>query len=145
MPELKKKEVNINFKIIGQTSKLLRFSLNKFENVKVYNDVNKPENLCHNAICGISNLDVVSGVQNKILEYMQIGLPTIVSKKCFDNLKFKKNHDLLVYKNKKEFIEHIIKLKINKKFANKISRNSYRKIRKKFTWQNALKKYNELI
>ena len=145
MPELKKKGVNINFKIIGQTSKLLRFSLNKFENVKVCNDVNKPENLCHNAICGISNLDIVSGVQNKILEYMQIGLPTIVSKKCFDNLKFKKNHDLLVYKNKKEFIEHIIKLKINKKFANKISRNSYRKIRKKFTWQNALKKYNELI
>ena len=76
---------------------------------------------------------------------MQIGLPTIVSKKCFDNLSFKKNQDLLVYKNQNEFIKHIIKLKLNKKFANKISHNSYNKIKTKFMWQNTLKKYNEII
>jgi glycosyltransferase involved in cell wall biosynthesis len=145
MPELKNKGININFKIIGQASKLLRFSLNKFENVKVYSNVKKPENLCNNAICGISNLEVVTGVQNKILEYMQIGLPAVVSKKCFDNLKFKKNHELLVYKNRNEFIKNIIKLKINKKFANKISRNSYQKIRTSFTWKDTLKEYNKLI
>ena len=145
MPELKKKGILINFKIIGHTSKLLSFSLSKFENVEVYSNVNKPESLCSNAICGISNLDVVSGVQNKILEYMQIGLPTIVSKKCFENLSFKKNQDLLVYKNQNEFIKHIIKLKLNKKFANKISHNSYNKIKTKFMWQNTLKKYNEII
>jgi len=145
MPELRKKGININFKIIGQVSKLLKFSLNKFENVKVYNNVSKTENFCHTAICGISNLNVVTGVQNKILEYMQIGLPTVISKKCFDNLEFKKNHEVLVYKSQKEFIKHIIKLKMNKKFANKISHNSYKKIRTKFTWPNTLKKYNELI
>ena len=39
MPELRNKGVNINFKIIGKTSKLLKFSLNKFENVEVHNNV----------------------------------------------------------------------------------------------------------
>ena len=76
---------------------------------------------------------------------MQIGLPTIISKKCFDNLEFKKNNEVLVYKNQKEFIKHIIKLKLNRQFANKISNNSYKKIKTKFTWSHTLKKYNELI
>ena len=145
MPELRREGFDIKFKIIGQASKLLKFSLNKFKNVNVYNNVNKTENFCYNAICGISNLNVVTGVQNKILEYMQIGLPTIISKKCFDNLEFKKNNEVLVYKNQKEFIKHIIKLKLNRQFANKISNNSYKKIKTKFTWSHTLKKYNELI
>ena len=119
--------------------------LNKFKNVTVHTNVKSPEKLCNNAVCGISNLDIVSGVQNKILEYMRIGLPTIISQKCFDNLNFEKNLDLLVYKNQKEFIKHIIKLKINRNFANSISRNCYKKIRTKYKWQDFLKKYNALI
>ena len=104
-----------------------------------------PEKLCKNAVCGISNLDIVSGVQNKILEYMQIGLPTIISQKCFDSLNFKRNLDLLVYKNQKEFIKHIINMKINKKSANNISKNCYKKIRRSYKWQDTLKMYNTLI
>ena len=145
MPELKNRGYNINFKIIGQTSESLKNDLNKFDNVAVFTNVKSPEKLCKNAICGISNLDIVSGVQNKILEYMQIGLPTIVSKKCFDSLNFKRNLDLLVYKNQKEFIKHIINMKINKKSANNISKNCYKKIRRSYKWQDTLKIYNTLI
>ena len=145
MPELKNRGYNINFKIIGQTSESLKKDLNKFESVRVFTNVKSPEKLCKNAVCGISNLDIVSGVQNKILEYMQIGLPTIVSKKCFDSLNFKRNLDLLVYKNQKEFIKHIINMKINKKFANNISKNCYKKIRRSYKWQDTLKIYNTLI
>jgi glycosyltransferase involved in cell wall biosynthesis len=97
--------------------------------------------LCNNAICGVSNLSVVTGIQNKIMEYMRIGLPTIVSEKCFDNLNFIKNKDLLVYKNQDEFVKQIIKLKTEKQFAQKISNNCYRKIRGNFTWEKSLKKY----
>ena len=145
MPELKNKGYKINFKIIGQTSESLKTALSKFENVTVLNNVKAPEKFCNNAICGISNLDIVSGVQNKILEYMQIGLPTVISQKCFDSLNFKRNFDLLVYKNKKEFIKHIIKLKMDRNFANNISRNCYKKIRTNYKWQDLLKKYNTLI
>jgi len=51
----------------------------------------------------------------------------------------------LVYKNKKEFIKHIIKLKMDRNFANNISRNCYKKIRTNYKWQDLLKKYNTLI
>ena len=142
MPELEMKQININFKIIGQSSKLLKFHLTRFKNVEVYSNVKSPEKLCKNAICGISNLSVVTGVQNKIMEYMRIGLPTIISEKCFNNLNFVKNKDLLVYRNKEEFIKQIIKLKSEKIFADKISDNCYKKIKNYYTWEKSLKKYS---
>ena len=119
MPKLEMKGINITFKIIGQTSNLLKFYLTRFKNVEVYNNIIFPEKLCNNAICGVSNLSVVTGIQNKIMEYMRIGLPTIVSEKCFDNQNFIKNKDLLVYKNQDEFVKQIIKLKTEKQFAKK--------------------------
>ena len=141
MPKLEMKGINITFKIIGQTSNLLKFYLTRFKNVEVCNNIMFPEKLCNNAICGVSNLSVVTGIQNKIMEYMRIGLPTIVSEKCFDNLNFIKNKDLLVYKNQDEFVKQIIKLKTEKQFAKKISNNCYRKIRSNYTWEKSLKKY----
>ena len=145
MPELEKQKIHITFKIIGNTSKILKFYLTRFKNVEVHDKVKMPEKLCRNAICGISNLNVVSGVQNKIMEYMRIGLPAIVSEKCFNSLNFTKNKDLLVYKNDYEFIRQIIKLKTKRIFAKKISENCYKKIRKHYTWEKSLKKYNNLI
>lgn len=145
MPKLKEAGLNINFKIIGQTSKLLKISLSRFKNVTVYNDIIFPENLCKNAICGISNLSIVTGVQNKILEYMRIGLPTIISKKCYFSLNLKKNKHILVYENDNQFVKQIIKLKNSKKFANKMSYNSFDVIKKNYTWNSSLKKYNTLV
>ena len=34
------------------------------------------------ALCGVCNLSIATGVQNKIFTYMSFGLPTIVSKNC---------------------------------------------------------------
>ena len=76
---------------------------------------------------------------------MRIGLPTIISEKCFNSLKLKKNKDLLVYKSQDQFIKLIIKLKKEKNFANKISRNCYKKINNIYDWKKSLKKYDNLI
>jgi len=142
MPKLEKEGLNITFKIIGQTSSTLKFFLTRYKNVEVYNNVLSIEKLCKNAVCGISNLSVATGVQNKIMEYMRIGLPTIVSEKCFDNLRFVKSKDLLVYKDERDFVQKIIKLKKKEKFARKISQTSYRKIKKFYSWDKSLEKYN---
>ena len=76
---------------------------------------------------------------------MSMGLPAVISEKCFNSLNLKKNQDLLVYRNQDEFVKQIIRLKTQKSFANKISRNCYRKITTNYTWTKSLKKYNDLI
>ena len=145
MPKLKTMGVSINFVIIGQTSRFLKFLLLKHPNVKIYNNVKSPEKLCSKAICGIANLSVATGMQFKILEYMRMGLPAIISEKCYKSLSVTKNKDLLVFKNNNDFINKIIKLRNEKNFSNKISNNGYKNIYTNYTWEKVLKKYNELI
>ena len=145
MPELQRRGYEINFKIIGQTSFFLKLMLTRFKNVEVHTNIKNPEKLCNKAICGIGNLNIATGVQNKILEYMRVGIPAIVSEKCFNSINFKKELDLMIYKNNKEFINNIIKIKNNKKIANKISNNCYKKIKKNYKWETVLKNYQIIV
>ena len=53
-----------------------------------------------NSICGICNVNIATGFQNKILNYMIHRLPTIYKYQIFDKSTFKKNKDILVYLKK---------------------------------------------
>ena len=83
-----------------------------------------------NSICGICNLDIATGTQMKILTYMSYGLPCVSSDLSFKNTFFKRNKEILVYKNSDDFLKIIRKLKNNKIFSNQISRSSYQALKK---------------
>ena len=63
---------------------------------------------------------------------MSYGIPTIASKEIFSNDLFKKNKDIGVYSNDEELIKIISQLKENKKFSNKLSKNSLITVKNKF-------------
>ena len=145
MPLLKKNGLTVNFKIIGQASTILKYRLTKFNNVEVHENVKNPERFCANSICGLCNLNIAAGVQNKVLEYMRIGLPTVISEKCFNSFDFKNNKEVVLYKNQEELVKKIIQLKKNKIISNKISYNGRKKIKKYYSWSSALKQYDSIV
>ncbi len=145
LPKINKKFPEIEFHIIGEISILNKVILMTYKNVKVLGPKKNLNNLIKNSICGISNLNIATGMQNKILNYMSYGIPTICSFKSFNNSVLKKNKDLLVYKNDEQLINLIFKLKTNKSLSNKISNNGYKKVKTNFNWDLVLKKYSKII
>ena len=145
LPKINKKFPEIEFHIIGEISILNKVILMTYKNVKVLGTKKNLNNLIKNSICGISNLNIATGMQNKILNYMSYGIPTICSFKSFNNSVLKKNKDLLVYKNDEQLINLIFKLKTNKSLSNKISNNGYKKVKTNFNWNLVLKKYSKII
>tara|TARA_Y100001970_G_C14163473_1_gene819900 strand:- start:310 stop:1467 length:1158 start_codon:yes stop_codon:yes gene_type:complete len=145
LPKINKKFPEIEFHIIGEISILNKVILMTYKNVKVLGTKKNLNNLIKNSICGISNLNIATGMQNKILNYMSYGIPTICSFKSFNNSVLKKNKDLLVYKNDEQLINLIFKLKTNKSLSNKISNNGYKKVKTNFNWDLVLKKYSKII
>ena len=98
-----------------------------------------------NSICGICNVKIATGFQNKILNYMSYGIPTVVSKESFAKDLFKKNKDISVCSGNKELIKLIFQLKENKKFANKLSKNSFNTVKNKFGISKIYPKYQNIV
>ena len=145
LPKINSIYPEIEFHIIGTINRFDKLRLCFFKNVKVLGKINFLDKNIKLSVCGIANLRITTGVQNKVFTYMSYALPAIASAKSASGTKkLLNNKDLLIYKNKKQFINKIIQLKTNKILANKLSKNSYSKI-KKLSWENTLKDYNKII
>ena len=95
-------------------------------------------------ICGLANLNISTGVQTKLLTYMSYGIPSICSEKVFKNFDKIKSNKIDYYKNDKEFINLIIKMKNSSSYSNKISNRGIRTVQK-FKWPKILKSFDRLI
>ena len=135
----------IEFHIIGDISVIDKFLLEKNKNVIVHGKVNNLKNVLKNSICGLCNVQVTTGFQNKILTYMSYGLPTILSFNSFVKTRFEQNKEVLVFKNNKELIRNIFQLKQNKKLAEKLGTNSEKIVKKRYNSNKVLPKYSKII
>jgi glycosyltransferase involved in cell wall biosynthesis len=131
---------NLKFKIIGNSSFIIRWYF-YLKGISCKNNIKNISNNISNAIAGICNVNIQSGLQNKILDYTGSGLPAIINSNSNNFKKFNYN-DVLVYKNKQQLIQYLIKLLNDKKFSNTISKNCYTKTKKYYRWEVVLKKYN---
>ena len=134
----------IKFHIIGNVGYLDKFVLSKYRNVVVHGKINNLKNVIKNSICGICNVKISTGFQSKTLTYMSYGIPAILSINSFINTSFRKNKDVLVFRNDKELIKNIFNLKRSKKMANQLSNNSQMIVKKKYNRNKVLLKYNKI-
>ena len=144
LPKINIKYPKVVFHIVGKISIIDKFMLRN-SNVIVHGPIKNLNNVFKNTICGICNIEIATGLQNKIFTYMSYGLPTIVSKKTYPSSMIKKNNQILVYHNNKELIKLIFELIKNKSLSNKLSKNSHDCIKKKFSLKKMYRKYIDLI
>jgi glycosyltransferase involved in cell wall biosynthesis len=144
MPILSKKINNIEFHIIGKISFIDKFLFKLNNKIKIHGPVKKIKKILKNSICGINNVDIATGFQTKILNYMSYGLPTLSFKKKKLN-EFKNNRDLIYFKNNNELIKMIFNIKNNKKFSEKLSKNCYLLVNNHYSWDKRLDKYQKII
>tara|TARA_Y100000590_G_scaffold464470_1_gene634003 strand:+ start:2941 stop:4101 length:1161 start_codon:yes stop_codon:yes gene_type:complete len=145
LKKINSKYPKIKFHIIGDIRYLDKLFLSKYKNVIVHGKVKNLKNVIKNSICGLCNVKVSTGFQNKTLSYMSYGIPAILSINSFSNTNFKKNKEVLVFRNDHELVKNIFSLIKNKKVANQLSINSQKIVKKNYNKNKILSKYNEII
>ena len=76
---------------------------------------------------------------------MSYSIPAIISTDSFMHTRFKKEKEVLVFKNVDDLIKNIFNLKENKKLSNLLSINSRILLKQKYNMNKVLYKYNEII
>ncbi len=140
LPKLKKVIPDIKFTIIGNINKINKLFISGKTNVEILGPKKNINLFVKNALCGLANLKVATGVQGKVLTYMSNGLPVICSKKVSENF----GNNVIIFKDNQELIQTIIDLKNNRSKSVSFSKKSI-KFSKKLNWKKVGLKYFSLL
>ena len=140
LSKLKKNIPNIKFEVVGEIYNFDKFLLSINKDVKCWGKQKNLDKFIKGSFCGLANLEIATGIQGKILSYMSYGLPVICSKKTASNF----NNNVISYRNDKDLIDKIKKLKDDKKFSNYMSKKSLKHVNK-YIWKKVSKEYIKII
>ncbi|PNV11476.1 glycosyltransferase, partial [Salmonella enterica] len=81
--------------------------------------------------------DAAKGVQNKILEYMALGLPTITSRMGYEGIEANIGEEILIADNSDEYLKSLETLSENSVYQ-MIAKNARNFVAEKFNWSTRL-------
>lgn len=122
------------FVVIGKISDDSKCKLASIDGVSVTGPVDDVGRYARGALAGICSVRLAAGVQNKILEYMALGIPTITSSIGLEGLQALPNHQILVADSCEEYLQHITKLRDDVQFSQSLANNAYEYVKQNHQW-----------
>lgn len=93
----------------------------------------------------IAPMRIGTGLQNKLLEAMSMGLPAITSPLANASLGAKPNEEILIGSNAEELAQHIVTLLTDKNKATQIAQNGYNFTNRVYDWGSATEKMEDAM
>ncbi|MDD1782447.1 glycosyltransferase family 4 protein [Enterovibrio sp. ZSDZ35] len=136
---------DFTFKVIGRIKPENERKLKSYEGVIVTGAVDDIVEHARGAIAGVCPVRLAAGVQNKILEYMALGLPTITTTTGLEGLEAKPDLDILVADTPPEIVGGILRLKSDNQLAERIANSANQYVKEHHSWAGKLRPLNERI
>jgi glycosyltransferase involved in cell wall biosynthesis len=134
LPALRTK-ANIRFRIVGACAPALKKMLEKHPGVEVTGTVPRIADFVDGAFCGVCPVRGGAGIQNKVLNYLALGLPTVTSQVGLEGLDATPGRDLLVYRNTEEAVEMILALHRGPETRARLAANGRALIERVHDWE----------
>lgn len=144
MPELVKVD-NFRFRVIGRISPTNVKKFECFPYVDVIGEVESVSEAAKGALLGVCSVRIGAGVQNKVLEYMGMSLPAVISTVASEGIGAEDNTHCVIADSIEDYISAILKLSSDESFAGYLSLSGRKFVEDNFSWQSKLKPYVELI
>ena len=128
------------FRVVGKINQRDANKLKAFENVEVSGAVQNIDEATSDASIGVCPVRIAAGIQNKVLEYMALGLPVVTSTIGLEGLRAHANKDLLVADTPQDFAEQIIKLHNDNKLRRMLADNARNYVEENHKWDKQLSK-----
>jgi len=139
LPEAKKKDLNFSFLAAGaEPAKLLLNLMEKSEKFDIHAN---PRDIRMAYLSGkifIAPMKIGTGLQNKLLEAMALGIPSITTKLANNALNAVPNESILIAEDSTDFINQILSLGDKAKY-DMLSKKGQNFIKENFNWSKVTK------
>lgn len=126
------------FRVVGKILDVDASRLRQHPGVEVTGLVESVPRAVADAWIGVCPVRIGAGVQNKVLEYLALGLPVITSSLGLEGFSARAGIDLLVADSPEDYLEHVGKLLSDDSFGRGLARNGRRYVEENHDWGHQL-------
>lgn len=130
--------VSATFRVVGRISDGDALRLRGFPNVEVTGPVDDMATAVADARLGVCPVRLAAGVQNKVLEYMALGLPVVTSSIGLEGFEAQPERDLLVADTPEEYANAISRLWNDDMLRAQLANNGRAYVDTHHQWRNRL-------
>jgi glycosyltransferase involved in cell wall biosynthesis len=127
---------DIRFRVIGACPPVVKRDLERYPGVEVTGRVERIADAVNDVFCGICPLRAGAGIQNKILNYLALGIPCVTSRVGLEGLTAVDGSDLLVYEEPRDGARQILGLHRDSGLRRKLAENGRRFVEREHDWKS---------
>lgn len=135
---LVRQRVDATFRVVGRISDSDAAKLRAFPNVEVTGSVDNMAAAVEDARLGVCPVRLAAGVQNKVLEYMALGLPVVTSSIGLEGFAAQPERDLLVADTPEGYTQAIARLWGDEALKRQMAINGRAYVDEHHRWQSRL-------
>nr|WP_282432429.1 glycosyltransferase family 4 protein [Syntrophobotulus glycolicus] len=144
-PRLKLRIPELIFYIIGIEPTKKVCELAKTEGIIITGFVENPFELISRCIAMVAPIRSGAGMQNKVLESMLVGTPTVISSIAAEGLEGIAGRDFLLAERPEDYLEKILTLYHDPALREKIGQNGQQLVENKYSWKVLSEKWVRII
>lgn len=134
LPVLRKTH-SFRFKIVGDGPPSVKSELERFEGVEVTGRVAKVADAVRGAFAAVCPMRFGAGLQNKVLEYMALGLPTVTTTMGLEGIDAQVGADVLVADTPQAFAAQLSSVRTDAALATRLSQNGRAFVETHHDWE----------
>lgn len=139
LPRVRAREPKARFRIVGAASSNVQSTFDALDGVTVTGWVDSIADATARAVCGMGVMQVAGGLQNKILEYMALGLPTVANTVGVEGIDVEAGRHVLIGEDPNEIAEHVVRLCRDEELRGRIARRARQFVEDNHRWSSALR------
>lgn len=124
------------FRIVGNAPSAVRRRFARCEGVEMTGRIEHIRDGAKDAFCGVCPVRAAAGIQNKVLEYLALGLPCVTSELGMRGVEARAGEQVLVYRDAAEMAEEIAELHRNRELRLRLAAAGRQLVEQRYNWRN---------
>jgi len=138
LPRIRAQLPAFEFRIVGPISSATASRLQRFPGVVICGAVKELGDVVADCFCGIAPMRLGAGVQNKILDYMAMGIPCITTSVGYEGLSAVHDREIVVADSADDWTKTVLNLYADRSGAAAIGQAGKAYVRRCHTWSACL-------
>jgi len=144
-PLIRKKRPGVKFRVIGCEPPRAIRALHGKDGIEVTGLVDDVRAYARDACAAVCPMRIGAGVQNKLLESMAMGIPSVTTSIGFEGIDAVPGEHLIVADSPDDFSQAVLNLMSDKDLRVSVGHNSRGLIGRKYGWETQLKPYLDIF